>query len=123
MGTRTWQVYEFVKGFLERHGYAPAMVEIARGVGLRSKSSVAYHLGVLEDVGLIVRRPRSARAMRIALAVEEMEAALPHMTLREATVRLAEAVRYTVTRTEAWHEVCVGPDVVAGVLPREAEEE
>lgn len=48
MTTRTQNVYQFIKQYHARHGYAPTRREIGRGCNL-STSMVNYYLGILHD--------------------------------------------------------------------------
>jgi repressor LexA len=59
------QVLEFVESFLDRNGYPPTYDEIRESVGLSSKSHVDYYLQSLEEEGLIERRPRTPRGLRL----------------------------------------------------------
>src|SRR5579875_3876960 len=62
LSTRQEQVLEFVLAGVARHGYPPSIREIGDAVGLRSTSSVAYQLKVLQEKGYLQRdrgRPRT----------------------------------------------------------------
>lgn len=59
---RQRRILRVISEWMERHGYAPTMREIAESVGLTSKSSVAYQLSILESRGYLRRavgRPRT----------------------------------------------------------------
>lgn len=59
---RQRQILQVIRESVERRGYPPSMREIAEAVGLRSKSSVAYHLSALQEEGYLHRdagRPRT----------------------------------------------------------------
>lgn len=55
----------FIAGYIEHHGYAPSLSEMAEAVGLGSKSSVLRVLARLEVRGMIRRRHNLARAVEI----------------------------------------------------------
>ncbi|GAA0245901.1 transcriptional repressor LexA [Cryptosporangium japonicum] len=57
------QILSFVRRTVPRQGYPPSIREIGTAVGLRSTSSVAHHLRALEELGLISRDSRAARAV------------------------------------------------------------
>ena len=59
------QVLEFVESFVDGNGYPPTYDEIRESVGLSSKSHVDYYLHSLEEAGLIERRPRTPRGLRL----------------------------------------------------------
>jgi len=74
LSTRQEQVLEFVRAGVARHGYPPSIREIGDAVGLRSTSSVAYQLKVLQEKGYLQRdrgRPRT-----VGLLPSEPSAAL-----------------------------------------------
>ena len=47
------EILEYLRQFLSENGYAPSVREICAAVGLRSTSSVHYHLSQLKRRGLI----------------------------------------------------------------------
>ena len=58
MQTRTKrqkQVYDYIKQYIEKHGYEPSYQQIAWHLGVRSKAGVAKHIAALESQGLISR--------------------------------------------------------------------
>jgi len=55
---RQREIYEYLRGFLTDHGYAPSLEEIAEHFGLSSVATVHEHLGNLQAKGLL-RRQRS----------------------------------------------------------------
>ena len=59
------RIVDFMRDFIERKGYAPTIGEIQKGLGLSSKSLVAYHLDALEEEGVIQREPETARGIDI----------------------------------------------------------
>ena len=60
------KVYNYCKEYISKHGYAPAISEIAEGVGLKSKSSAYFYFQDLLDEGIFeTDHPGSPRAFRI----------------------------------------------------------
>ena len=47
-------IVTFVNQFVQENGYAPSVREIGAAVGLRSTTSVSYHLTQLQEKGLLV---------------------------------------------------------------------
>ena len=72
-------ILEFIREWVERHGYPPSVREIGEAVGLVSPSSVAYQLKELEKKGYLRRDPNRPRAVDVRtpseLSPEEEEAA------------------------------------------------
>ncbi len=72
-------ILDFIREWVERHGYPPSVREIGEAVGLVSPSSVAYQLKELEKKGYLRRDPNRPRAVDVRppseLSAEEEEAA------------------------------------------------
>jgi hypothetical protein len=64
------QILAFIDAATKRHGYAPSQREIAKGVGLSSPASVAYHVDRLEEAGLLKRDPNTPRTYQVVTGVE-----------------------------------------------------
>jgi repressor LexA len=66
LSNREEQVLEVVRAGVARRGYPPSIREIGDAVGLRSTSSVAYHLKALQEKGYLHRdrgRPRTVELL------------------------------------------------------------
>jgi repressor LexA len=62
---RQREIYDFVREFLDDHGYAPSLEEIAAHFGLSSVATVHEHLEHLQDKGVLRRDPNRSRAVEI----------------------------------------------------------
>ncbi|MGE5241738.1 MAG: transcriptional repressor LexA [Bacteroidota bacterium] len=62
---RSRQVYDFVRAYVARHGYAPKLREIAAHLGIVSRGVVHRHLRALEQEGLISIESDRARGIRL----------------------------------------------------------
>ena len=62
---RSRQVYDFVRAYVARHGYAPKLREIAAHLGITSRGVVHRHLRALEQEGLISIESDLARGIRL----------------------------------------------------------
>jgi repressor LexA len=49
------QILDFINQFIQNHGYAPTLSELAQAIGVRSLATVHEHLQVLESKGVIRR--------------------------------------------------------------------
>jgi repressor LexA len=58
-------ILDYVRGFVDEHGYPPTVREIGEAVGLRSPSTVHAHLAQLERAGLLRRDPTKPRALEL----------------------------------------------------------
>ena len=62
---RQQEIWDFLVGYVDRHGYPPAVREIGSAVGLASPSTVHAHLANLERAGLLRRDPTKPRALEL----------------------------------------------------------
>ncbi|WP_338835954.1 transcriptional repressor LexA [Neomoorella thermoacetica] len=58
-------VLNYIRQFINTHGYPPTVRDICRATGLRSSSTVYGHLSRLEQKGYIRRDPLRSRAIEI----------------------------------------------------------
>ena len=59
------RIYEVIVHFVQENGYAPSVREIGEAVGLKSPSTVHFHLKKLEEQGLIEKGACKGRALSI----------------------------------------------------------
>ena len=62
------QIYDYILAFLSQHGYPPSVREIGAAVGLKSPSTVHFHLKGLEEAGMIVKAEGKTRAITLPAA-------------------------------------------------------
>lgn len=72
---RQQQVYRFIRQYVQEHGYAPTVREIADRFQMRSPNGVMCHLRALERKGFIQRLHGHARAL--VLRHEPWEQSIP----------------------------------------------
>jgi repressor LexA len=77
---RQQEIWEFLVGYVDSHGYPPTVREIGEHVGLASPSTVHAHLANLERAGLIKRDPTKPRALELSGRAEREQ---PVATVRE----------------------------------------
>jgi repressor LexA len=58
-------ILDYLRGFVDEHGYPPTVREIGQAVGLRSPSTVHAHLAQLERAGFLRRDPTKPRAIEL----------------------------------------------------------
>ena len=71
------QILDYLREFLDRHGYSPSMEEIAAHFHLRSLNAVYKHLKALENRGFIRRLSNQARSIQIVPKEDSAQARLP----------------------------------------------
>ena len=59
------EIYEFILAFTSEHGYPPSVREIGAAVGLKSPSTVHFHMKGLEEAGVIVQAEGKTRAISL----------------------------------------------------------
>ena len=59
------KIFQFIRDFLDEHGYAPTVRDIVKGCSLSSTAVVQHHLNVLEREGHIRRDPEVFRSIRL----------------------------------------------------------
>ncbi|MCI9567334.1 MAG: transcriptional repressor LexA [Lawsonibacter sp.] len=59
------QIYDFILAFTSEHGYPPSVREIGAAVGLKSPSTVHFHMKGLEEAGVIVKAEGKTRAISL----------------------------------------------------------
>lgn len=62
---RERQVLEFITQYIQRHGYAPTLAEIAESLGLSAPSTVHEHLEKLAQKGFIKKTPGFERGIEL----------------------------------------------------------
>lgn len=65
LSARQRRILEFLREWVDQHGYPPSVREIGEAVGLVSPSSVAYQLKVLARKGYLRRDPNRPRAVDV----------------------------------------------------------
>lgn len=81
------QMYLFIADAIRTQGYPPSVREIGDAMGLKSPSTVHFHLNHMVDEGWLIRAPGKGRALRLGdptgLDLPESEAPAPAPALRE----------------------------------------
>ena len=59
------QIYDYILEFTAQHGYPPSVREIGSAMGLKSPSTVHFHMKGLEEAGVIVKAEGKTRAISL----------------------------------------------------------
>ena len=65
LSRRQQEIYNFILSFTNEHGYPPSVREIGAEVGLKSPSTVHFHMKGLEEAGVIVKAESKTRAISL----------------------------------------------------------
>ena len=74
------RIYEYIAQFVEENGYPPSVREIGDAMGLRSPSTVHFHLKNMEEKGLINKGAGKGRAVSL---VGKSHSEAPEMSQEE----------------------------------------
>ena len=74
---RQREIYDFVTGFVEEHGYSPSLEEIGGHFGLRSVATVHKHVQHLVEKGLLRKAWNRSRSVEPVEASEPDSVSLP----------------------------------------------
>ena len=72
LSTMQRRIYEYIVSCIQQQGYPPSVREIGEAVGLKSPSTVHFHLKHLEEAGVIEKDAGKGRAitLKVPLAAE-----------------------------------------------------
>lgn len=60
------RIYDYIASFIHDQGYPPSVREIGEAVGLKSPSTVHFHIKHLEELGYLSKDGRKGRALTLA---------------------------------------------------------
>jgi len=63
---RQKQIYDFIKGYIGKHGISPTLEEIKKHFRLSSLSTIHQHVGALADKGFLTKDDNSARSIGLS---------------------------------------------------------
>ena len=89
LSARQRRILEFIRDWVQRHGYPPSVREIGEAVGLGSPSSVAYQLRELERKGFLRRDPNRPRAVDVRAPNHDEDGSRPTPTYVPMLGRIA----------------------------------
>ena len=84
------RIFQFILESIRENGYAPSVREIGDAVGLKSPSTVHFHLKNLAELGYIEKGAFKGRAI-VPTGREAAKAAAPHETERVVDFPAPEA--------------------------------
>lgn len=60
------KIYDYIQAFSTEHGYPPSVREIGQALGLKSPSTVHFHIKGLEEAGVLIKAEGKTRAITLA---------------------------------------------------------
>lgn len=122
---RQQQILDFIRSFIDEHGYPPTVRDIQKGCGVSSTSVVDYNLNVLRKRGLLDRDDHVSRGLGLAGPARGWQAGRPQSVARRETVAvplvgsIAAGAPFPLPTTDSWagyeaHDIVDLPQAVAG---------
>lgn len=111
MTPRQADLLKFIRSYVEHtDGVAPSFDEMAKGLGIKSKSGIYRMVSALEDRGYIRRNPRMKRHIEITPKVDHPGEERPHTPVveLERAIQHLEAsagTNITLEVLQAWAEI------------------
>lgn len=96
------KIYDFIADAIRNQGYPPSVREIGEAVGLKSPSTVHFHVKHLEELGYICKSGRKGRALTLT------ERAVP-----AAAPAVPEEPEYRPGRVPVLGDVAAGTPILA----------
>ena len=108
------RVYDYIARSIQEQGYAPSVREIGDALGLKSPSTVHFHIKHLEELGLIEKGAGKGRALALAnrgdtarTAAAPAEQAAPAPALPERETRRVPIVGNVAAGSPILAQECV----------------
>ena len=64
-------IVALVRGHTEEYGFSPSVAELRDDLGFSSPSVITYHLRVMEQSGVLIRKERNGRRLARSLTIAE----------------------------------------------------
>lgn len=101
------KIYDYVAEYIQKQGYPPSVREIGVAVGLRSPSTVHFHLKHLAEAGYIEKGAGKGRALALARREEAAPAAVPAAPAAEVPADRVPVVGSVAAGTPILAEECI----------------
>ncbi len=103
------KIYDYIASFIRTQGYPPSVREIGEAVGLKSPSTVHFHIKHLEELGYLSKDGRKGRALTL---VERPDAA-PAFASAPAPRAAAQEPEIMPCRVPVLGDVAAGTPILA----------
>ena len=82
------RIYDYIAETIQRQGYPPSVREIGEAVGLKSPSTVHFHLKHMEELGVLTKGAGKGRALTLAQPAKTAEPVVPQEEAEPAADRI-----------------------------------
>ena len=86
------RVYDYIAESIAEHGYAPSVREVGEALGLKSPSTVHFHIKHLQEMGLIEKSAGKGRAITLKKQLQAVPVALQPVEIDELAPRRRHVV-------------------------------
>lgn len=114
----TKKVYDYIIEYSDEHGYQPSLREIADKTGIKSASTIFYHIGKLERLGLVKKCALKNRAIEVTArrtVAPREETYSSSMKSIPVLGRVAAAFPFLPLKT--WRIISKFPPMCSGAIP------
>lgn len=101
------KIYDYIAQMLAQEGYPPSVREIGAAVGLKSPSTVHFHLKHMEEKGIIKKAGRKGRTITLVQPPVQQETAAPQMLEEEPPVGRVPIVGTVAAGTPILAQECI----------------
>ena len=101
------EIYDFIAVAVEREGYAPSVREIGAALGLKSPSTVHFHLKHMEEKGAIKKAGRKGRTVKLLPLDDTPVQTAPQSAEQEPPVRRVPIVGSVAAGTPILAQECI----------------
>ena len=101
------QIYDYIAMTTARDGFPPSVREIGAAVGLKSPSTVHFHLKHMEEKGIIKKAGRKGRTITLVQPPVQQETAAPQMLEEEPPVGRVPIVGTVAAGTPILAQECI----------------
>lgn len=112
----TRDVLDTIRAYITEHGYPPTVRDLCEIVGVRSTSTIAHHMTVLEARGWITREAGQPRTLVLADPPPEDEPSVNTITRQELADALVVVVVAPDGVAQTWTDDSVTDLEVAAML-------
>ncbi len=112
---KQFETLEFIRDFIQQHGYSPSYREVMKGCNYTSVATVALHVNNLIARGHIVKRGNSARSLEV-VSMESKKSSEPAQESHISHIISAIDERFARLEKQAVSEVLDEIYVLVGSL-------
>ena len=84
------RVYDYIAESIAEHGYAPSVREVGEALGLKSPSTVHFHIKPLQEMGLIEKSAGKGRAITLKKQLQAVPVAPQPVEIDELAPRSSQ---------------------------------